>query len=496
MGIADAASALAAAVGVPAVADRILAVAGAALGGSGVVFALDDGGALLAADGVPHGLARAALLRGRLAAAADGGPVKVIAPVRDDAALGPLGRHAEVGVVSALRAAGVVRGLVVTLLDELPTDEALAAWSAQLPLASLALANAVLTARADASDQQVASVVTAVPDPLLVVGLGGEIRAMNPAAGEVLGLNPAFDVGVQAAARLRSPELVALLGSADGGTADVVIAGSEPRTLLARVVPIRRSDGSESGRVLTLEDVTARREAEQVKADLVAVIGHELRTPLTMIRGYSSTLAKRGDDLQPPARQKALEALHDQTGRLQRLIEDLLLVAGVERERPKLHLVEADVREVVRRACGRAMDLNPTHRLVFDLPERPHVMNVDDVKVQQVLHHLVENACKFSDEGSTVTVGVGRRDDGGCVIEVRDEGIGIFSGDQAGLFERFRQVDGSATRRHGGTGIGLYICRTLVEAHGGRIGLRSALGRGSTFWFDLPPDGPEEDQAS
>lgn len=479
------------------VAQVALRAAGSVLGGSGVVFGFDGSSpSLLASDGVPTGLARAALLRGSLDALLRPGELVVVEDARAEDALGALGRHAAVAVASPLTAGGDAVGLLITLLDEVPTQESLTAWRSFLPVAGLALAHVAIRARADVSARRIGSIVTTVPDPLVVVGRDGRFQAINPAAAEVLGLNPSFDVGVAAAERLRSPQLVELLATPDGGSEDVEVTGSEPRVLRARVVPIRRQDGTEDGRVLSLEDVTARREAERVKADLVAVIGHELRTPLTMIRGYSSTLSKRADDLKPEARQRALDALHDQTGRLQRLIEDLLLVSGVERERPALHSVEADVREVVSRAAGRAMDDHPSHRLELELPAGPVVMPVDETKVEQVLRHLVENACKFSDAGTAVTVAVRSEAHDGCRVEVRDEGEGIYSGDQATLFERFRQVDGSSTRQRGGTGVGLYICRMLVEAHGGRIGVRSALGHGSTFWFVLPARPPEDDQPS
>lgn len=480
------------------VAGVVLRAAGAVLGGSGVVFGFDGTSrVLLASDGVPTGLARAALLRGHLDdLLRSEGPV-IVEDARAEEALGPLGRHADVAVASPLATPRDPAGLLVTLVDAVPTEEAMETWRSFLPAAGLALSHVTLRGRADVARRRITSIVTAVPDPLIVVGQDGHLQAINPAAAEVLGLNPAFDVGVPASERLRAPELVALLKTPDGGSEDVEITGSEqPRILRARVVPIRRHDGTEDGRVLSLEDVTARHEAERVKADLVAVIGHELRTPLTMIRGYSSTLSKRAEDMAPEARQRALDALHDQTGRLQRLIEDLLLVSGVERERPGLHPVETDVREVVSRAAGRSIDAYPTHRLELDLPAQPLVMPVDETKVEQVLHHLVENACKFSDEGTVVTVVLRPEPQGGCRVEVRDDGVGIYSGDQGSLFDRFRQVDGSSTRQKGGTGVGLYICRTLVEAHGGRIGVRSALGHGSTFWFVLPARPPGEDQPS
>lgn len=467
---------------------RILDAARDLLGATGgLVLTCADGRApqLVGDHDVPRGLTRSAMLRETFRELFEGEGVTEIPAVADHPALAPLARRSPSAVVTSLQPAPAQRAVVISLHESLPSPGDLETWATYSQQAGFALLRSTLAGDVRAKEQELASLVTAVPDPFLVLDGSGRFMAINPAAGELLGLSPHFDVGSHASERLRSTELLALIAAPEGGSADVQITGSHVRILRARCVPIRAEGDVPPGRILSLEDVTASRETEQLKSDFVAVIGHELRTPLTMIKGYSATLAKRGEQLQPEARSRALQAMHDQTSRLQQLIEDLLLVARVERDRPPLHLEDRDVREVVRHACGPAMDLHPSHTFDVDLPPTPLLLPVDAVKVHQILHHLIDNACKFSDPESTVHVALEANDDG-VEVRVTDEGIGIFSGDVDSLFDRFRQVDGSATRRHGGTGVGLYICKTLVEAHGGRIGVRSALGRGSTFWFRLP----------
>jgi signal transduction histidine kinase len=244
---------------------------------------------------------------------------------------------------------------------------------------------------------------------------------------------------------------------------------------------MRSQDGRALGRVLVLDDLTAERQADAVKADFVAVIGHELRTPLTVMKGYVHTLVKRWDTLAEEKRGQALGAVQQNLSRLERLIEDLLFISAVEQRRCKLELERHDLGELL---ADKADD-----RVTVRRTRGPVDMLVDAAKLDQVMHHLLDNALKYSDGPVVVEVA----DKGDAVeVSVTDSGPGIYSGDIPHLFERFRQLDGSSTRQHGGVGIGLYLCRRLVEAMGGRIGCESRLGVGSRFAFVLPKDGPDE----
>jgi signal transduction histidine kinase len=245
---------------------------------------------------------------------------------------------------------------------------------------------------------------------------------------------------------------------------------------------IHSSDGRPLGRIMVLDDITTEREADQIKADLVAVIGHELRTPLTIMKGYVRTLLRKGSEIDDRSRSLALSALDSNAERLERLIEDLLLMSAIETSRPRLHLETVDVASVVgERVAERVQIRRPRSELPV-LIDRP--------KLDQVLSHLIDNALKYS-EGAVVVEVVDRDED--VEISITDSGPGIFSDDIALLFERFQQLDGTSTRAHGGTGIGLYICRRLVEALGGRIWCESRLGVGSKFAFTIPKDQPDEE---
>jgi signal transduction histidine kinase len=486
--------ALSEAVEVEDVARRLLQMAADVLpAASGAILtARGNASRLAATHALPRGLVRAVQAR-------DGFPdllahegTEVVPDLAAHPVLAPLARRAPVAVVSGLTE-GSDRTLAILLLEEVPSAQALETWTTYANHAAFAVARASLYTHVRAKEQELRALTSAIPDPIVVLDRAGRFVAINPAASEVLGLNPAFDLGRPAASGLRQPALASLLAEPEGGAADTTLPGQGDTVFRARVVPVRGESSNPGGRILTLEDVTAAREMERTKADFVAVIGHELRTPLTMIKGYSAMLAQRSDRLSAEHRAEALGALREQTVKLERLVEDLLLVARVERQRPPLHLERHDLLEVVQAATAAAADLHAGHRFDLSFPEPGTEVELDATKLQQVLHHLVDNACKFSQPDSTVRVEA-RAEGDEVVVAVTDDGVGIFSGDVPTLFERFRQVDGSATRRHGGTGVGLHICKTLVDAHGGMITVRSALGRGTTVTVRLPRHGAAEQE--
>ena len=332
-------------------------------------------------------------------------------------------------------------------------------------------------------EEQLASVVHSMASPVLVVDEAGRFAMLNSAASELFRLSHAFELGQPVAGKLHNPVLESLLtGDVDVTTEVVVDAGEdEARAFRATVRRVRSGGGRVLGRLLVLDDVTADREAEQLKADFVAVIGHELRTPLTVMKGYIHTLARRGAQMDDEKRQRAYDALVTNASRLERLIEDLLFVSAIERRRVALDLESCEV--------GGLLDDQADDRVSVRHPRRKVEAAVDRGRLEQVIHHLLDNARKYSD-GPIVLELVDRGEE--IEISVSDQGPGIYSGDIPMIFERFRQIDGTGTRAHGGLGIGLYLCRRLVEAQGGRIWCESRLGVGSRFALTLPKDGPAD----
>ncbi|MFP5310706.1 MAG: ATP-binding protein [Actinomycetes bacterium] len=352
--------------------------------------------------------------------------------------------------------------------------------------ASLALARSVLAEELVAKDDELSALAIAVPDPILIVDATGGLVAINPVASELFGLNPTFETGRDVRGKLRSVELEALLlDRKDAVRTELTLLTPDPRTF--RVRASSTAAGPAGSRILILEDVTTETELDRLKSDFVAVIGHELRTPLTTVRGYAKVLHSRGDDLPDAARRTAIAAIAEQSGRLEWLVEDLLLVSQVERHRPPLHLEERSFGATIAELVARAREVHPGREILLREAAGERTFPLDPLKLERVVLHLLDNAAKFAPDGPIeVVVDL----DPTPRVRVTDHGPGIFSGDLPRVFDRFHQVDGSGTREHGGTGIGLHICKTLVEVWGGEIGAESDLGHGSTFWFTVPTTPP------
>jgi len=247
--------------------------------------------------------------------------------------------------------------------------------------------------------------------------------------------------------------------------------------------PIFDARGRVVGGVDVIRDVSKEREIDEVKSALISTVSHELRTPLTLIHGFAELLVLRD---MPVERQRssAVEIL-DASRRLARLIDDLLSVSRMESGRLVLDPRPLDLGTVVERILSPFRAMAATHTLRAKLPGSLPVVWGDPDKVEQILTNLVGNAIKYSPGGGEVLVTV-EHDGDSVQVSVRDQGIGMSPRDMGQLFEKFYRVDRDEVRRAGGTGLGLYITKRLVEMHGGRLWAESWPGVGSVFSFTLP----------
>jgi signal transduction histidine kinase len=230
------------------------------------------------------------------------------------------------------------------------------------------------------------------------------------------------------------------------------------------------------------------RELDRLKSEFVAIVSHELRTPLTSIKGSLEILTD-SDYFQLPEESKSLlDICRENSDRLAFLIDDILDFSKLESSRLSSHFTSVDPATVVRNAIGQIDSLAQRAKIPIASDIGPPVAPViaDEQRVTQVIVNLLSNAVKFSSAGQPVVVRARPAPEGGVVISVEDCGQGIGPADQAKLFQRFRQIDSSSTRRVGGTGLGLVISKGIVEEHGGRIWVESELGKGSVFSFWLP----------
>jgi signal transduction histidine kinase len=221
-----------------------------------------------------------------------------------------------------------------------------------------------------------------------------------------------------------------------------------------------------------------------MRSDFVSTVSHELRAPLTSIYGFAATLLREDVQFEEEERNVFLTYIESEAQRLTTIVDKLLSVARLDAGDLQLELAPVDVRalvsevvETVREEAG----MNG-HEFVLDLPDAPLPARTDSDKLRQVLANLVDNAVRFSPRGGRVTVGALRRGET-IVLSVADQGVGIPDAEQERIFSKFYRVGDAQT---GGTGVGLFIAQGLVSALGGRITVRSAEGRGSSFVVELP----------
>ena len=228
-------------------------------------------------------------------------------------------------------------------------------------------------------------------------------------------------------------------------------------------------------------------ELSQLKANFVSNISHELRTPLTHIKGYIELLVTESLGSITEEQRHALQVSQQSTGRLEALIEDLILFSLASRGELSIVHETVDLRRLVNlsiKACaGKAEERGVNLNVIIDEDVPP--IQADGQKIAWVLNQLLDNGIKFTPSGGRVVVVVKREGENLVIVSVTDTGIGIPSNRLNDVFEPFHQLDGSSTRRYGGTGLGLSLVRQIIEAHGSMIEVQSVEGRGSTFRFPL-----------
>ena len=228
-------------------------------------------------------------------------------------------------------------------------------------------------------------------------------------------------------------------------------------------------------------------ELSQMKANFVANISHELRTPLTHVKGYVELLISESLGSVTPEQKHALSVTQRATGKLESMIEDLIMFSLASRGELSMKLGTIDIRRLVQLAYRNAKGKADERGVAFTLEAVDNLPGVqaDGEKIIWAVNQLLDNAIKFTPSGGSVTVKL--KEDGGHLVQISviDTGIGIPQERMKEIFEPFHQLDGSSTRHYGGTGLGLSLVRQIVEAHGSLLDVQSVQGKGSTFRFPL-----------
>jgi signal transduction histidine kinase len=226
---------------------------------------------------------------------------------------------------------------------------------------------------------------------------------------------------------------------------------------------------------------------DKLKDDFVATASHELRTPLAAIYGAAKTL-RREDVLDDEGVEGMMTIIASESERLARVLDDILIASHLDSGRLRFASAPVDVRALVADVV-ESMQMHVENGITIEVDAPPNGLPgvaVDPMKLRRVLLNLLENAIKYSPEGGPVVLRIASGENGRLRLAVRDEGLGIPYAEQERIFEKFYRADPQLARGVGGTGLGLYICRELVQRMGGDIALESEPGKGSTFTVELP----------
>ncbi|HEY65298.1 MAG TPA: GAF domain-containing protein [Caldilineae bacterium] len=372
-------------------------------------------------------------------------------------------------------------------------------------LAATAVENARLYEDVWEKSRELEAVLQGIGDGVVVTDRNGALVLVNPVAARIFELEQTPPSGVPLALAVKHEPFLRLVeetltkGSEEIRDLDLPDADGRVRTYQALASPVRDAAGVPGGVVTVLRDVTAQKELERMKSNFLSVVSHELRTPLHSIKGFVEIIlmGKTGpiNDLQ----QDFLTTVKEQTIVLQRQIDDLLEFSRLESGQIRLHVEPVPLGIIARGVQEKLKPLAESAglTLINQVPDDLPAVDGDRMRLEQVLTNLVENAIKFTPSGGRITLN--GRDLGEMVeISVQDTGIGIPVSEQERVFDRFYQVDGGMNRMYRGTGLGLTICKHIVEHHHGQIWVESnpQVRPGSTFYVRLPKRWVEGEEAA
>lgn len=248
---------------------------------------------------------------------------------------------------------------------------------------------------------------------------------------------------------------------------------------------IKEEDGSPLGGVISARDIRARKEAEELQSTFLSVISHELQTPIAIIKGYADLLSEPDQSLPPDTMRQKMATIGAEADRLSKMVENLLYASRIQAGGLKLNREPVALALLAQHVVQRLGSLSAIHTVRALVPADLPPVLADYERLEEVLVNLVENALKYSPKGGQVEISTRTTSDE-VIVSVTDEGIGVAEEDRDRLFERFSRLDSRLVRQMKGTGLGLFICKSIVEAHGGRIWAEQASGSGSRFSFSLP----------
>jgi PAS domain S-box-containing protein len=430
----------------------------------------------------------------------------------------PLRRRGELlGVLAVYdRHAGRFSASEIGLLNSFANQAAAAIDNAQLfaatqrqvaDLQAASARNASLIDSLEAERNRLHAIIENSSDAIYLVDSQLQIIAFNPAAERLTGWTAAQAIGMQCCEilgcdRVPAPgegpsqkplcHMVRVIETRESTPyVELTIAtrDGERRDLAASYSYVPATESSGPCGVAIARDISQVKEVDRMKSEFISMVSHDLRTPLAVIKGYAATLLNENLKLDEERRRRFLGGINDASDKLTRIIDNLLSVSRLESGRFRLSPQTFDLGDLVSKATALIQVGANKHRFVAEVPPEGLRVVADRDLVEQVLTNLLGNAVKYSADGGEIRIG-GRIVEDEVEVAVHDRGMGIPPSQTHRVFEKYYRGDVAVARRISGTGLGLYICKSIVEAHGGRIWVESEAGAGSTFAFRLPLSGP------
>lgn len=340
--------------------------------------------------------------------------------------------------------------------------------------------------------RQTETTLNHLSEAVLVIDSGRRLVFANPAA-QTLFLNGAEVDNQKIEGIIRSAEFLELMGlTMEAGAPTYqeirIIKNNDLNYFEVKGALIPKLSDSESDLFLfVLHDITRLKELEGVRKEFVANVSHELRTPVTIIKGFADALSEDFETLPAETRTRFLSKIGNNVNRLHLLLEDLLSLSRLERDKDLLNLEECSLHALIHEVVE---EVSPkldaaTQRIEIDFKAKRERLNLDKIKICQVIRNIIDNSLRYAKSFSVIRIEVDVIDSM-IQVAISDDGCGIPEKDVSHIFERFYRVDKGRSRELGGTGLGLSIVKHIVQIHGGEISAMSELGEGLTIRFSLP----------
>jgi PAS domain S-box-containing protein len=331
-------------------------------------------------------------------------------------------------------------------------------------------------------------------DVICSINADGFFTAANPASLHVWGYDPGKLVGMHYCDVIAGDDVPRFREALDQIRRDKL-----PATLEVRVIALNKKEvhalwsvrwsESEQSLFCVAHDISDRKEVEQMKQDFVAMVSHELRTPLTSLQATLTFLLEGLYGQLSESGQKRVKGAESGIARLINLINDLLDIEKMEAGKLSMKFADVNLAEVIERSVEAVQGFAEQQQVTLGIEKQDVQVRADADRMVQVLVNLLSNAIKFSEDGGRVEIKISDHNES-LEVQVIDHGVGIPEGYERTIFDKYGQAHAPAGKRRRGTGLGLPICKAIVEQHGGTIGVTSTEGGGSTFWFRLPHVSP------